>query len=101
MGASRYSPAASDRGLDDLRNASHPGLRMRGLEEEPGSVDDILDRNLEEMSLGLSRLKGLANNLNTELDEHNAILDRLDHKTGSTHIRIEKQNKDMSKLLKK
>ncbi len=68
----------------------------------PGNTaDDVLDRNLEEMSLGLGRLKGLATNLNRELDEHNEIIDRLDHKTSSTHWRVEKQNKDIGKILKK
>jgi len=37
------------------------GLRTRGRIETDGtsSVDDILDQNLDEMSLGLSRLKNL------------------------------------------
>lgn len=96
----------SDSRLDAMRQANHPGLRNRGLAEDgarlTGSgVDEILDRNLDEMSMGLSRLKGLAQNLNTELEDHNDILDRLDHKTSSTQWRVEKQNKDMSKLLKK
>jgi hypothetical protein len=45
------------------------GLRTRGRIEvdDGGSVDDILDRNLEEMSAGLSRLKHLATGLNNEL----------------------------------
>ena len=78
---------------------------FRGLEERPeasvgSGVDDQLDRNLEEMSLGLSRLKGMANNLNKELDTHNDILDRLDDKTAATHGRVQKQNKTMDKLLK-
>lgn len=88
-----------------MRNASHPGLQIRGLDEgstrSGNQVDDILDRNLEEMSKGLSRLKGLAVNLNEELDEHNDIIDRLDHKSSTTQWRVEKQNKDMNKLLKK
>ena len=78
---------------------------MRGLGEDRlggasgSAADDILDRNLEEMSHGLSRLKGLAKDLNQELDEHNEILDRLDDKTANTHWKVEKQNKDMGKLL--
>lgn len=93
--------------LDSMRSDAHPGLRTRGLMEEQQmgaagpSVDDILDRNLDEMSSGLSRLKGLAQGLNKELDDHNDIIDRLDHKTSNAGWRVEKQNKDMSKLLKK
>ena len=91
---------------DDLRKDAHPGMRMRGLHEQQprasgASVDDVLDQNLEEMSMGLSRLKGLAQNLNTELEEHNEIIDRLDDKTSNTQWRVDKQNKDMSKILKK
>ena len=90
-----------------MREANHPGLRTRGLVEDDGSangkmsVDDILDRNLDEMSMGLSRLKGLAHDLNAELDEHNGIIDRLDDKAANTSWRVDKQNKDMNKLLKK
>eukprot|EP00096_Caligus_rogercresseyi_P014166 TRINITY_DN6695_c0_g1_i1.p1 TRINITY_DN6695_c0_g1~~TRINITY_DN6695_c0_g1_i1.p1 ORF type:complete len:224 (+),score=89.87 TRINITY_DN6695_c0_g1_i1:81-752(+) len=63
--------------------------------------EEILERNLDEMSMGLSRLKVLAHGLNKEMDEHNGILDRIDDGVGKNAWRIEKQNKDMSKLLKK
>ena len=55
-------------------------------------MDDALDRNLDDMAAGLSRsvfrnrlprcksiffrLKGLAQGLNSELNEHNDLLDR-------------------------
>ena len=54
-----------------------------------------------QMAMGLSRLKGLALDLNAELDEHDDILIRLDDKASRTGIKVEKQNKDMSKILKK
>jgi len=86
--------------LDDTRGQNHPGLRTRGLHENSNkSVDELLDSNLDEMSLGLGRLKGLALNLNEELEEHNSILDRLDDKTANADWRVKKQNKDMDKLL--
>ena len=53
------------------------------------------------MAVGLSRLKGLSLYLNAELDEHDDILIRLDDKASRTGIKVEKQNKDMSKILKK
>ncbi len=85
--------------------SSHPGMRIRGLdvaqESSSSAVDAVLDRNLDEMSMGLGRLKGLAENLNRELDEHNEIIDRLDDKTSTTNLRVERQNRDMNKLLKK
>ena len=87
--------------LDAMRRENHPGLRGAASASSGRNVDDVLDSQLEEMSLGLGRLKGLATNLNKELDEHNEIIDRLDHKTSSTQWRVEKQNKDIGKLLKK
>lgn len=94
--------------LDAMRNSNHPGLRVRGLADNQleargtsANVDAILDRNLDEMSLGLSRLKGLAQGLNQELEEHDDIIGRLDHKTSTTQWRVEKQNKDMNKILGK
>lgn len=99
-----YSQAENDR-LDTIREQNHPALRARGLAEENSdkmaSVDEVLDRNLDEMAMGLSRLKGLALDLNAELDEHDDILIRLDDKASRTGIKVEKQNKDMSKILKK
>ena len=96
---SNFSQNEIDR-LDDVRSQNHPGLRTRGLQENSSkTVDEILDGNLDEMSLGLGRLKGLAVNLNEELDEHNTILDRLDDKTSNADWRVKKQNKDMDKLL--
>jgi len=98
-----YQPE-NDR-LDTIREQNHPALKSRGLVEadldKTSSVDDVLDRNLDEMAMGLSRLKGLALDLNAELDEHDDILIRLDDKASRTGIKVEKQNKDMSKILKK
>jgi len=97
-----YQPE-NDR-LDTIREQNHPALKSRGLVEDSdktSSADEVLDRNLDEMALGLSRLKGLALDLNTELDEHDDILIRLDDKAGRTGMKVEKQNKDMSKILKK
>ena len=94
-----------DDGLDTLREENHPALRSRGLLENQNtaaaSVDEVLDKNLDEMAMGLSRLKGLTLDLNTELDEHEDILNRLDDKSAQAGIKVTKQNKDMSKLLKK
>jgi hypothetical protein len=65
------------------------------------SVDAMLDANLDEMAMGLSRLKGLAIDLNSELDDHDDILGRLDDKAAHAGIKVTKQTKDMTKLLKK
>ena len=110
--APRPPPSATASSLDyplpQASVSSHPGMRIRGLDvahesssSATSAVDAILDRNLDEMSMGLGRLKGLAENLNRELEEHNEIIDRLDDKTSSTNLRVERQNRDMNKLLKK
>jgi len=77
------------------RNSSGMGQRQLG------SVDEALDRNLDDMASGLARLKGLAQGLNNELSEHNDILDRVSDKTEMVGFKVDKQNKDMNKILKK
>jgi len=81
----------------------HPALRDNtGLgQRQPGSVDEALDRNLDDMASGLARLKGLAQGLNSELSEHNEILDRVSDKTEMVGYKVDKQNKDMNKILRK
>jgi len=97
-------PLENDR-LDSLREENHPALRQRGLFDggntTSSSVDEVLDRNLDEMASGLSRLKGLALDLNAELEEHDDILNRLDDKSSHAGLKVTKQNKDMSKILEK
>lgn len=53
------------------------------------------------MSLSLSRLKGLAQGLSTELDDQNTLIDRLQVSADKADWRIQRQNKDMERLLKK
>jgi synaptosomal-associated protein 29 len=81
----------------------HPAVRNRpGMQHNPpGSVDEALDRNLDDMANGLSRLKGLAQGLNEELNDHNDLIDRVNYKTENVGFKVEKQNKDMGKILGK
>ena len=65
------------------------------------AVDEQLDRNLDDMASSLARLKGMAQGLNTELDDHNQILDRVADKTDIVGFKVDKQNKEMNKILKK
>nr|CAD7589284.1 unnamed protein product [Timema genevievae] len=89
---------------------THPGLRIRGLVEQEEvkrnrppamSVNQILDNNLLEMGDTITRLKGLAQGLGEELDSQNDLLESITDKTESTDFKIQQQNKDMKKLLKK
>jgi len=88
---------------DSMHLDHHPAIRNRpGLvQNPPGSVDEALDRNLDDMANGLSRLKGLAQGLNDELNDHNDLIDRVNYKTENVGWKVEKQNKDMNKILGK
>jgi len=82
----------------------HPAVRNMAAgvrQNPPGSVDEALDRNLDDMANGLSRLKGLAQGLNEELNEHNDLIDRVNYKTENVGHKVDKQNKDMGKILGK
>lgn len=57
--------------------------------------------NIGDMSASLSRLKGLAQGLSSELDDQNQLLDRLQASTDKADWRIQRQNKDMERILKK
>ncbi|XP_052839290.1 synaptosomal-associated protein 29 [Drosophila gunungcola] len=60
-----------------------------------------IDANLEEMCSNLSVLKMLATDLGGEIESQNELLDNMNYKIEDVDLKIHKQNKDMSKLLKK
>nr|CAG4637551.1 EOG090X0MTI [Ceriodaphnia reticulata]SVE73354.1 EOG090X0MTI [Ceriodaphnia reticulata] len=91
---------------EPLPQQPHPALRIKGLENDfshkpLSNVDEQLEQDLGDMSLSLSRLKGLAQGLNSELDDQNALIDRLQTSADKADWRIQRQNKDMERLLKK
>ena len=53
------------------------------------------------MSDSLSRLRGLAQGLTSELDDQNDLIDRVQTSADKADMRISRQNKDMERLLKK
>jgi hypothetical protein len=65
------------------------------------NVQNVIDRNLEDMCTSLSHLKGLAEGLGGEIDTQNEMLDRLNDKTDKADFTIIRQNKEINKLLKK
>ncbi|XP_008548390.1 synaptosomal-associated protein 29 [Microplitis demolitor] len=97
--------------------AQHPSLQRRGLlgndnydDDDNGgqhykvqstNVSKILERNLDEMSGSLARLKGLAIGLSEEIDSQNDLIENVMTKTDKADIMLERQNKDMRHLLKK
>lgn len=91
---------------------NHPGLRTRGLDSDwdrpsassgPGTqkVNQVLDKNLDDMCSSLSRLKGLAQGLGEEIDTQNDLVDRITDKTDKADVTLMRQNKEMSRILKK
>ncbi|CAD6231632.1 GSCOCG00001507001-RA-CDS [Cotesia congregata] len=94
----------------------HPSLQRRGLlggdsfdddnggsqyKSQNSNVSKILERNLDEMSGSLARLKGLAIGLSEEIDSQNDLIENVMTKTDKADIMLERQNKDMRNLLKK
>lgn len=67
--------------------------------EQSGKFSERLDRNLDSMADSLSRLKNLAIDLNVEIDDQNDLIDDITGKVEDTDIKIEKQNKQMYKIL--
>ena len=65
------------------------------------AVDEQLDRNLDDMASSLARLKGLAQGLNTELVDHNQIIERVHDKAEVVGFKVDKPNKEMGRILKK
>ena len=59
-----------------------------------------LNKNLEEMSAGLSRLSDLAKGLSSELDRQNPLIENISSKVDKTHFRIDDQHAQMKKILK-
>jgi len=82
-------------------SVQHQKQLQQGHQSYSSAVDEQVDRNLDDMASSLARLKGLAQGLNTELDEHNDIMDRVADKADTVGFKVDKQNKDMGKILKK
>lgn len=65
------------------------------------NISAMLDANLQEMATSISRLKGLATDLSQEIDTQNDLIDNISNKTEKADINIQRQNKDMQRILKK
>lgn len=92
----------------DERFSSHPTTRLRNdqmqqqkQQSASGGFNKQLDQNLEDMCDSLSRLKGLAIDLNQEIDTQNDLIDDISNKVEDVDVKIGKQNKEMFKILGK
>lgn len=76
-------------------NISHQRTRSN----ESKTFNQRLDQNLDEMAGSLSRLKGLAIDLNQEIETQNDLIDNIGNKVENVDVKIKRQNKDMNHLL--
>lgn len=80
--------------------SSSPGLQIQ--KKAPSNVfEDRLASNLDAMCDNLTRLKGLAEDLNGEIETQNDLIDEMVYKSESVEIKMGKQQKDIDRLLKK
>lgn len=99
--ASSSSPGPGLTSYNDFNNRVSQSQTSAGLKQNYNAVDEKLDRNLDDMATSLARLKGLAQGLNTELDDHNQIIERVHDKAEVVGFKVDKQNKEMGRILKK
>lgn len=64
------------------------------------NFSEVLDANLDEMYGQISKLKGLASDLSEEIDSQNDLIVNIHEKTEIADISVNKQNKDMKRILK-
>ncbi|KAL1502615.1 hypothetical protein ABEB36_007733 [Hypothenemus hampei] len=95
------------------RYSEHPSTRLRGnIYDAPPSqgyssgsssrdFSAKLDANLQEMCSNISRLKGLASELGQEIDSQNDLIDNISNKADQADLMVQRQNKEMLKILKK
>ncbi|KAI4454846.1 synaptosomal associated protein [Holotrichia oblita] len=93
------------------RYENHPSTRLHqannlnvpSQNQASGSknISAMLDANLQEMATSISRLKGLATDMSQEIDTQNDLIDNITNKTESADLMIQRQNKDMQRILKK
>ncbi|XP_054629397.1 synaptosomal-associated protein 29 [Dunckerocampus dactyliophorus] len=113
------SALATSREQEDKYQASHPNLRKLetggfgamasvdgGLSRQNGhpqnrhlrEAHQTLDRNLDEMSDGLSRLKNLGLGLQSEIDSQDDSIDSLLNKVDKMDMKINNTNQQLKKL---
>ncbi|XP_003739370.1 synaptosomal-associated protein 29 [Galendromus occidentalis] len=111
---------------ESARQKNHPALRSRFDTSGFGAADDDddaavgndkayknrpmtrsemvehkLNKDLTELSSGMSRLKTLAQGLSSELDEQCDLISTIDNKVDTADVIISSQTKQMNRLLKK
>jgi synaptosomal-associated protein 29 len=101
---SRPHPAFARQGIafeDDDQSQQRSTVRSSSPKSRSKEVDKVLDENLSELGLGLSRLKNLALGLGTEIESQDEMLNRIMQKEERAEETIGYQNRQMKQILKK
>ena len=88
--------SSASKGLD--KHQQQPKAEFAKISGSDREVE--INKNLEDMSMGLSRLTALAKDMSFELDRQNPVIDRISGKVEGTNVRIDDQNKQMKRILK-
>lgn len=100
---SRPHPAFARQGIafEDDQSQQRTTVRSSSPKSRSKEVDKVLDENLSELGLGLSRLKNLALGLGTEIESQDEMLTRIMQKEERAEETIGYQNRQMKQILKK
>jgi len=90
--------SSTSKGLD--KQQQQPPVKAEFAKISGSDREVEINKNLEDMSLGLSRLTSLAQDMSFELDRQNPMIDNMSSKVDTTNNRIDHQNSQMKKILK-
>ena len=100
---SRPHPAFARQGItfEDEDQSRQQNVRSSSPKSRSKEVDKVLDENLTDLGLGLSRLKNLALGLGTEIESQDDMLTRIMQKEERAEETMGYQNRQMKQILKK
>lgn len=127
--SSRKPPSSLHDTVGDLRTDSklnevtHPALSIRGISYDDNDdesdmkppkihssaastrfttdIEGRIDQNLDDLSMGLGRLKNLAIGLHDEIETQNDMIDAIHNKADKADETLEYQNRQIKRILKK
>lgn len=100
MKESNQNNATRVGGLDNFPKSSPAMHHQPQMYQQSNNVNDVVDRNLDNMLAGLTMLKGQAVALGEEVDYQNQLLDTISQKVDKTDDRITNQDSKIRKMLK-
>jgi hypothetical protein len=92
--------SSANKPMSDMKMNSNNAVKPEFAVITGSDRETELNKNLEEMSLGLKGLANLALDMQRELDRQDPMLDRLNQKAPTIQDKINYQNDQMKKILK-